>query len=138
MNIQEEFEKTNRKFDCGKIDARVELKHSWKIAKITQYSLSFKFYAPNHDLLRINFSYSNKLNNFQLNDFYFASTGEYNKYIHELNSIEMTNFPRMSLQEAFNFVYSIMSGIKDTLDYNLLYKNYTVIDNIRKLNKDFK
>ena len=43
----------------------------------------------------------------------------------------------MSLQEAFNFVYSLMHGVYDTLDVCLIYKNLTVMENIKAMQKDF-
>jgi hypothetical protein len=43
----------------------------------------------------------------------------------------------MSLQEAFNFVYSLMQGVYDTLDVFLIYKNLTVMENLKAMQKDF-
>lgn len=137
MSLIDEFNNYKYQFNLGKIDANVVLHNSVKFCKINQYVLSFKFYAPNHDLFRINFSYSNKRNEFSLNNVYLAATGEYHQETHYLNSLDYTKFPRMSLQEAFNFVYSLMHGVYDTLDVFLIYKNLTVMENIKAMQKDF-
>ena len=121
MSLIDEFNNYKYQFDLGKIDANVVLHHSINFGKIDQYVLSFKFYAPNHDLFRINFSYSNKRNEFSLNNVYFAATGEYHQETNYINSLDYTKYPRMSLQEAFNFVYS---SIKFSIEYFIiLYKD---------------
>jgi hypothetical protein len=120
MSLIDEFNNYKYHFDLGKIDANVVLHHSINFGKINQYVLSFKFYAPNHDLFRINFSYSNKRDEFSLNNVYFAATGEYHQETNYINSLDYTKYPRMSLQEAFNFVYSLMQGVYDTLDVFLI------------------
>ncbi len=137
MSLIDEFNNYKYQFNLGKIDANVVLHHSLNFGKINQYVLSFKFYAPNHDLFRINFSYSNKRDEFSLNNVYLAATGEYHQETHYLNSLDYTKFPRMSLQEAFNFVYSLMQGVYDTLDVFLIYKNLTVMENLKAMQKDF-
>ena len=137
MSITDEFNNYKYQFNLGKIDANVVLHHSLNFGKINQYVLSFKFYSPNHDLFRVNFSYSNNKNIFSLNNVYFAATGEYHQETHYLNSLDYTKFPRMSLQEAFNFVYSLMHGVYDILDVCLIYKNLTVMENIKAMQKDF-
>lgn len=137
MSLVEEFNNYKYQFDLGKIDANVVLHHSLNFGKIHQYVLSFKFYSPNHDLFRVNFSYSNNKNIFSLNNVYFAATGEYHQENHYINSLDYTKFPRMSLQEAFDFVYSLMHGVYDTLDVCLIYKNLTVMENIKAMQKDF-
>lgn len=137
MSLIDEFNNYKYQFNLGKIDANVVLHHSVNFGKINQYVLSFKFYAPNHDLFRINFSYSNNKNIFSLNNVYLAATGEYHQETQYINSLDYTKFPRMSLQEAFNFVYSLMHGVYDTLDVFLIYKNLTVMENIKAMQKDF-
>lgn len=137
MSLIDEFNNYKYQFNLGKIDANVVLHNSVKFCKIKQYVLSFKFYSPNHDLFRVNFSYSNNKNIFSLNNVYFAATGEYHQEIGYINSLDYTKFPRMSLQEAFNFVYSLMHGVYDTLDVFLIYKNLTVMENIKAMQKDF-
>lgn len=142
MNLVEEFEKYKREYDLGSIESDVRLVStgdSWW----SQRMISFTFRTFSR-VIKINFHYSIKKENFSLILIRYGGNGSSEsewKAILNINRIsigEYKKFPRMSIEECFNFVERIIQGLRDRLDPVVIDKNLQIYMKLMDINKEFR
>ena len=140
MNLEEEFEKYNHKFDLGDIESSVRLLSSgWDERSQKMITFTFRNYGR---VLKINFHYSHKKEDFSLNIIKYAGSGSSEKEwqailnINTINKWQYSKIPRMSVAECFGLVERLMQGQRNELDPILLDKNLQIYMKLLEIDKE--
>ena len=140
MNLEEEFEKYNHKFDLGDIESSVRLLSSgWDERSQKMITFTFRNYGR---VLKINFHYSHKKEDFSLNIIKYAGNGSSDREWEAIGNInrisvwEYSKFPRMSVAECFGLVERLMQGQRNELDPILLDKNLQIYMKLLEIDKE--
>ena len=140
MNLEEEFVKYNHKFELGDIESSVRLvSNGWDERSQKMITFTFRNFGK---VLKINFHYSHKKEDFSLNIIRYAGNGSnYKEWqaienINRISVCEYSKFPRMSVAECFGLVERIIQGQKDSLDPILLDKNLQIYMKLLDINKE--
>ena len=140
MNLEEEFVKYNHKFDLGDIESSVRLvSNGWDERSQKMITFTFRNFSR---VLKINFHYSHKKEDFSLNIIKYAGSGSSEREWEAIESInrisiwEYSKFPRMSVGECFALVDRFVQGQKDVLDPILLEKNIEIYMKLLDINKE--
>ena len=140
MNLEEEFVKYNHKFDLGDIESSVRLvSNGWDERSQKMITFTFRNFSK---VLKINFHYSHKKEDFSLNIIKYAGSGSSEREWAAIGSInrisiwEYSKFPRMSVAECFALVERFVQGQKDILDPILLEKNIQIYMKLLDINKE--
>lgn len=140
MNLEEEFVKYNHKFDLGDIESSVRLvSNGWDERSQKMITFTFRNFSR---VLKINFHYSHKKEDFSLNIIKYAGSGSSEREWEAIESInrisiwEYSKFPRMNVEECFRLVERFVQGQRDVLDPVLLEKNIQIYMKLLDINKE--